>query len=112
MLKFPVRPWISSQIRPSDVILGQIFRREMLRRMRQGVPYKEAKFQTEDWYNEDALRAKYNLPKESVKVTLNQKDWTQYVKLNSFRVTRAEALKFLKMNMVVKEVLTAGGESI
>lgn len=96
-LRFPEKSWMSSYKRPSEVILEQLFRRQFLRFLRKGMSRKEARYATEDLLGEDdQLRAKYNLPKETHKWTLTAEEFYHFQKLNSFRATRAQAREYFE----------------
>lgn len=95
-MNFPIQSWGPFQIRPSEAVLQRLAHRKFLQCRRKGMTRREARFAAEDWYNEDTLRKRFNLPKESVKYTISSDDWIQYVKLNSFRATRLQAREFFE----------------
>ncbi len=100
MLNFPIRNWLTGNIRPSEVTLNALFQRRLSSLMRSGIGYAEAKFKVEDEFDETNIRSKYNLPLERKRYTLTLENWDIYVKLNSFKRTRDEARKFLNANKI------------
>jgi hypothetical protein len=72
--------------------------RERKRFIRKGFTVKDARWFAEEWVedNEAVLRAKFNLPIESVRYTLTYKEFYQFQKLNSFTATRHQAREFFE----------------
>lgn len=85
IMKFPVKPWLPFQKRPSDVILQALSQLSFLRARRTA---------TADTFSENEMRAHYLLPAETHRVLFTTEEWDKFVKLNSFRATRAKATIF------------------
>lgn len=111
MISFPYKHWLSIFKSPTEILLEYLVFREIKNRIRRQYPnqdpvqfYKKVYFEICDDpnFSNEALMARYNLPKYEGYYTLSSEDWVRYLELNSFKKTRVEANKFLGENKIKK----------